>query len=418
MPVTERFISMEEAVRLGNIEGVELGEIAEKHGTPCFVYSAGLIRQACSNAQKAIEPLDAQLHYAVKANGNLAVLGLIERAGLGFDVASLPELMRVMHVGADPRNIVMTGPGKSAALLKRAFADGVNEVICDSLQEYERIEEMVSRPTKTRIGVRVNPAIDAGAHPHIATGLTGSKFGEPSETALQIYRKIVANPNLPLGSLSCHIGSQILESAPYITAAEQLLELLHELGRDEIDVPSVDLGGGFGIGDADARPETDVLAELVKWLKQNAGAVRFSFQPGRSLVGRSAILLARAEYLKGNFLIVDAAMTELMRPALYDAKHAVAHNGGSPAGPGNIDVVGPVCENADFLAKGVDLDAKPGDLVAVFDCGAYASVMSSSYNGRLQSAEILIEQGFDKVIRRRESFEESIKKEQLLDFMH
>lgn len=412
-----RLASLEEAVHLGNLEGIELEDLAAKFGTPCFIYSAGLIRQACRKAQEAVAALDARLYYAVKANGNLSVLKLIMQAGFGFDVASILELKRALHVGAKPEAIVLTGPGKSEALLKLALAEGIHEIICDSHQEYERLAKLVSAPTRTRVGVRINPAIDAGAHPHVATGLVGTKFGEPPDRALALYRKIVANPNLPHGSLSCHIGSQIAASEPYISSAKQLLELLHELGRDEIDVPCIDLGGGFAIGDATERPAADPLAELGRWLERNAGGASYSFQPGRAIVGRAAMLLTRAEYLKGNFLIVDAAMTELLRPALYGARHAVAHNGGEPAGTGAIEVVGPVCENADFIAKGVDLDAKPGDLVAVFDCGAYASVMSSGYNGRLLAAEVMVDKGYDRVIRARQSFEESIAAEEVLDFM-
>ncbi|MBF2735456.1 MAG: diaminopimelate decarboxylase [Betaproteobacteria bacterium AqS2] len=404
--------SCEEAVAAGEIEGVGLERIAADFGTPCYVYDAAQLQAACAQVLALAAPLQARVCYAVKANGNLSLLHLIRDAGLGFDVSSAVELQRVAQAGAKPADVIMTGPGKSAVDLKAAVEAGVAEIVCDSAGELARLETIASEAgRKVAAGVRLNPAIDAPSHPHLATGRGEAKFGVGADEAAKMFSRIAASSVLETGSLSCHIGSQIATSEPYIELAKVMLAFAERLDKEKCPPARLDLGGGFGIGDAKERPAATPLAGVAAWLAEHGAGRSYGFQPGRSVVGRCGILLARVEYRKDRHLIVDAGMTELLRPCLYGAVHGVAHVGSKPAPAGALDVVGPVCENADFLAQGVALDAGPGDLVAVFDCGAYASAMASGYNGRLRACEVLVKDGVARLIRARESFADSIRAE-------
>ena len=404
--------SCEEAVSLGNLDGVSLDKIAESFGTPCFVYHGEQLQAAGAHVLGLAKAIDARVRYAVKANGNLALLKLINNAGLGFDVATGAELRRAMLAGGVAAEIIMTGPGKSHADLQAALDASIEEIVCDSLPELARLEHLAAAAKRRiAVGVRLNPAIDAASHPHLATGLGASKFGANAEQAHSMFERIAASSLLEVGSLSCHIGSQIGTSAPYIELAQAMLAFDKQLREQGITPARIDLGGGFGIGDSRQRPAEDPLANLVTWLQEHGGNRRYGLQPGRSIVGRCGMLLAKVEYRKDRHIIVDAAMTELMRPCLYDSHHGIAHLGGHPAPPGDYDVVGPVCENADFLARQVDLDAQPGEYVALFDCGAYASAMASGYNGRLRACEVLVLDGITHVIRHRDTFEDSIQAE-------
>ena len=403
---------MEDAVSLGHVDGVEFEKIAAQYGTPCYIYSTGLIQTACRHAKTTVAPVAAKLSYAVKANGNLAILDLICKEGLGFDVASHIELERVVRIGGPMARTIFTGPGKSRQDLQHAIEHGVSEIICESAGELERIAEIVTQKgSAVTVGIRVNPDIDAKTHPHITTGRSDTKFGVPPPQAIELMNSIAATADLQIGSLNCHIGSQIMDEVPFITSAQALNTLCAELVQTGITPECLDLGGGFGIGDSNHRPSKDVLAQVVAWLTANLAEQKVGFQPGRLIVGRAGILLTRVEYRKKHHIIVDAGMTELMRPALYGAVHGVAHIGGHPAGPGDLDIVGPVCESADFLAKGVNLDAQPGELVAVFDTGAYASAMASSYNGRLQPCEVLVTDGIPTLIRQRGDVADALRPE-------
>ena len=405
-------VAMEKAVSLGHLDGVAFGEIAERFGTPCFVYSAPLVREACRSILKATSQVDARVCYAVKANGNVSLLGLIADEGLGFDVSSLVEGTRVGEAGGRLHDTIMTGPGKSRADIAFAIDNRLAEIVCDSPAELERIGEIAGgRGERVTVGVRVNPAVDAGAHPHLATGEWHSKFGvEPAE-ALAMFERIASDEWLEPGCVNCHIGSQIASVEPYVEAARLLLGLRSDLAARSVEVARVDLGGGFGVGDASARPGEDVLAGLVSWLSENCAGVPLGFQPGRRVVARAGVLLTRVEYRKRGHVVVDAGMTEMLRPALYGSTHGVAHLGGDPAGPGEFDVVGPVCENADFIAKGVDLDARQGEVVAVFDAGAYSSAMGMEYNGRLRPCEVMVTEGMPVLVRQRQSVADSMRAE-------
>lgn len=405
---------MERAVSEGRIEGVSFEEIAGNYGTPCYVYSAAAIDAACRSCLDAAAtlPEPARVSYAMKANGNHGVLKQIRFNKLGFDVSSRLEFERAIRVGAPAHEVVCTGPGKTREEIEHFVANAAGEIVCESEGELEVISSVAKKAdSEVRVGVRVNPDIDPGTHPHVATGHAGSKFGVPAEEAVRLFRAVDADGSLEVGSLHCHIGSQVGDAAPYLEAADRLAEVRAELGRAGIEPTCTDLGGGYAVGQIGDRPKADVFAELCGALRERADGVRYGFQPGRMIVARSGILLTRALYRKGRHLVVDAGMTELIRPALYGAVHGVAHIGGHPAGPGEVDVVGPVCESADFLAKGVDLDAAPGELVAVFDAGAYARAMVMEFNGRLRPCEVLIRDGVDLLVGARQSVSAVISRE-------
>ncbi len=396
-------LTWEQAVADGAWGNTELAALAAQFGTPSYVYAADMITAACQHYQQCAGEIGADLHYAMKANGNLAVLQLIKKAGLGFDAASVLELERCAAIDIRSARTIVTGPGKSVELLERAMRNGVREIIADGSEELERISALNHGPTKITVGVRVNPDIDSKTHPHIATGHGASKFGVNMAQAQKMCMQIATTPQLRLGSLSAHIGSQISSCEPYVETARLLLKLRDELVSAGVVPKQIDLGGGFGIGDNVSRLDHDVFAELVAWLKKNCPDQQFAFQPGRALVGRAGILLTKVEYRKGRHIIVDAGMTELIRPALYGSKHGVAKLGMSPAPEGKMDVVGPVCENTDYLAQNIELDANPGDLLAIFDAGAYGSVMMSNYNGRLRCCEVMLDDNQARLVRRRET---------------
>ena len=400
--------TLEQQAAAGILDGVALAELAEQHGTPCYVYSARQLRTAAAGVLEAIAALPgAEAAYAVKANGNLALLRIIAEAGLGFDVGSQGELARVAEATAGfkplPR-VCMTGPGKSSSDIAAALAGKIAAIICESPAELARVADAAgSAGRPAGIGVRVNPDVDAATHRHIATGGAGSKFGVDAQTALEMMQQAAADPRLSPQVLHCHIGSQISSPQPLIDAAAVMIELRGRLAGAAGDC-RIDLGGGFGIGDARQRPREQVLASLAGWLAANAPGIGFSFQPGRSIVAQAGLLLTRVEYVKGSHILVDAAMNDLLRPALYEARHPIALVAGKLAGcDGDMNVAGPVCETADFLARNIDLEAKPGDLLAVCDAGAYGFVMASNYNGRPRPCELVVDDGRVLVARRRET---------------
>lgn len=407
--------ALEQQACAGSLDDVSLTELAERHGTPCYVYSAREVRAACARVIEAISPLPgAEASYAVKANGNLALLRIIAAAGLGFDVGSRGELARVLQAAPElAARTCMTGPCKSVPDIDAAVDAQIAAIVCESPAELERVRQAAqAADRKVRIGVRINPDVDAGTHRHITTGLAQGKFGVGLQTAMQMMQQADDDSNLSAGLLHCHIGSQIASAQPLIAAAEVIIELRNRLTGEAADC-AIDLGGGFGIGDAGGRPQQDVLAELAGWLAAHAAGISFSFQPGRSIVARAGLLLTRVEYVKDNHILVDAAMNDLLRPALYDARHPIAVVGGQLAGPtGETAVAGPVCETADFLARNISLSARPGDLIAVCDAGAYGFVMASNYNGRLRPCELLIDNGTASVVRRRETIADAIALEQ------
>ena len=384
-----------------------LDALAERFGTPCFVYSAASISASYAQFAAALEGRAARICYSVKANSNLAVLALLAELGAGFDIVSGGELARVLAAGGEARNTLFSGVGKSEAEIRFALEKGIGCINVESAGELERVQAVAaSLGLRAPIALRVNPDIDANTHPYISTGLRHTKFGVPHAEAEALYRKAANMPNIELVGIGCHIGSLLLEAAPFIAAAERLLALVDRLDAAGIRVRHVDVGGGIGIRYKDESPQPPeafirgVLAAL------GGRPHRLIVDPGRSIVGNAGVLLTRVEYVKPGFLVVDAGMNDLIRPALYGAWHEVQAVRESACAAGVYDIVGPVCESADFLAKGRRLAAGAGDILAVMSCGAYAMAMSSNYNTRPRAPEVLIRDGRALLVRRRESVEE------------
>ena len=389
------------------VEDVALEDIARRFGTPCYVYSRAAIEAAYGQFVQALAGRGALLCYSVKANSNLAVLGLLARLGAGFDIVSAGELARVIAAGGEPRKTLFSGVGKSEAEIRFALQHGVACINLESEPELERVDA-VARALGRRapIAFRVNPDIDARTHPYISTGLRESMFGVAHADAERLYRRAAAMGNVEAIGIGCHIGSLLQDSAPFVAAAERLIALLDRLEGAGIRLRHLDVGGGIGIRYKDESPQPP--ASFVAGVLGAIGSREHQLilDPGRSIVGNAGVLLTRVEYVKPGFLVVDAAMNDLIRPALYGAWHEVRPVKESGAAEGVYDVVGPVCESADFIAKGRRLAARQGDLLAVMSCGAYAMVMSSNYNSRPRAAEVLAEGGAARLVRRRETIEE------------
>jgi diaminopimelate decarboxylase len=394
-------------------EQVPLEEIARQFGTPCFVYSrAGIERQYRAFTQ-ALEGRKALVAYSVKANSNLAVLALIARLGAGFDIVSGGELARVLAAGGDPRKVLFSGIGKSEAEIEQALRAGILCLNVESAAELERVDAVAARVGKRApIALRINPDVDAKTHPYISTGLRQSKFGVPIADAERLYVEAAGRAHLEPIGIGCHIGSLLADPAPWIAAAERLVDIADRIERRGVTLTHIDVGGGIGIRYRDEveRPVGDFVAGALRAL----GARRHTLviDPGRSIVGNAGVLLTRVEYVKPgetkNFLIVDAAMNDLLRPALYGAWHEVqpVRERRPEASETIYDVVGPVCESADVLARDRALAARPGDLLALMSAGAYGMTMSSNYNTRPRAAEVLADGAEAHLVRRRERIEE------------
>jgi diaminopimelate decarboxylase len=390
---------------------VPLDEIARRFGTPCFVYSAAAIEGAYREFAHALKGRDAQVCYSVKANSNLAILALLARLGAGFDIVSGGELARVLAAGGEARKTLFSGVGKSEAEICYALEKGIGCVNLESEAELARVDAVarsLGRPAP--IAFRVNPDIDAKTHPYISTGLRETKFGVAHGEAERLYNVAHGMPHVELVGIGCHIGSLLQDTAPFVAAAERLIALVDRLEGAGIRLRHIDVGGGIGIRYKDEAPQPPaafVAGVLAALGERRHGVI---LDPGRSLVGNAGVLLTRVEYVKPgaakSFLVVDAAMNDLIRPALYGAWHEVRTVKESAAGMAVYDVVGPVCESADFLAKDRKLSAQAGDLLAIMSSGAYAMAMSSNYNTRPRAVEVLIAGGRAHLVRRRESVEE------------
>lgn len=394
-----------------HVEDVPLASIAREFGTPCFVYSRRALQSALADYQNALSGRSASVCYAVKVNSNLAILRLFASLGAGFDIVSGGELARVVAAGCDPGKVVFAGVGKSESEIRQALAAGIRCFNVESASELDRINRIAGDSGRVApISLRVNPDVDPKTHPYISTGLRHNKFGVAFDEARQLYRRAAALPNLRVVGIACHIGSQLLDPSPLAEAADKILALVDSLGEEGIKLAQIDFGGGLGIRyyDEPAPTVQDYLAPLLQRL--NGRPEHIVFEPGRSLVGNAGVLLTRIEYLKHgeerNFAVVDAAMNDLVRPALYDAWHdivAVASNDG----PRRVyEVVGPVCESGDFLGHARHLAVAEGDLLAVMSAGAYAMSMSSNYNSRPRAAEVLVDGDQTTLIRRRETYED------------
>jgi diaminopimelate decarboxylase len=401
------------------VEDVSLAEIAAKYGTPCFVYSRAALETAYREFDGAFEDLDHLTCYALKANSNLAVLDVFARMGSGFDVVSGGELARVVAAGGDPAKVVFSGVGKTEAELKQALELGIRCFNIESESELEHLDRIADASgRRAPVSLRVNPDVDPKTHPYIATGLKESKFGIAFADALPLYRRAARLPNIALTGIDIHIGSQITALEPCREAATKVLELVDVLAAEGIPLEHVDLGGGLGIRYRDETPVE--LAEYAAMIKGLFHGRRESlvFEPGRRLTGNAGILLTRVVYLKPgaetSFAVVDAAMNDLLRPALYDAWHAVRPVRSRRERARVWQIVGPVCESADFLARDRNLALREDDLLAILSAGAYAIVMSSNYNSRPRAAEVLVDGAAMHLVGRRENIAELFSRESRL----
>ncbi|QOR40521.1 diaminopimelate decarboxylase [Billgrantia diversa] len=405
-------------------EEVPLTQVAADLGTPCYVYSKATLTRHFRAYTEALGSHPHLICYAVKANSNLAVLGLLARLGAGFDIVSMGELERVLTAGGDPAKVVFSGVAKQEAEMARALEVGIKCFNVESRPELERLSAVAERLGKVApVSLRVNPDVDAGTHPYISTGLKDNKFGIPVDEALAVYELAARLPGVRVVGLDCHIGSQLTELAPFLDALDRLLVLLERLRERGITVEHLDLGGGLGVPYRGERPPQpfDYAASLLERLAQweHGTGLTLLFEPGRSIAANAGVLLTRVEFLKPgetkNFAIVDAGMNDLIRPALYQAWQAII-----PVDTRHVrekatyDVVGPVCETGDFLGKDRELAISAGDLLAVRSAGAYGFVMASNYNSRPRPAEVMVDGDTFHVVRRRESVESLWAGESLL----
>ncbi|HEU0188640.1 MAG TPA: diaminopimelate decarboxylase [Gallionella sp.] len=389
-------------------EKVPLIDIATQFGTPCYVYSRAALTDGFRQFVKAMQGREHLICYAVKANSNLAILNVFARLGAGFDIVSGGELQRVMAAGGEARKVVFSGVGKGIAEMRLALDAGILCFNVESAAELDRLNEVAKGMGKVApVSLRVNPDVDAKTHPYISTGLKQNKFGVAYGEAISLYRRARDLPNLRITGIDCHIGSQLTETSPFIAAAEKILVLVDRLSGEGIRLEHIDLGGGLGIRYNDETPPA--IGEYVGAL---LGALRgrsekLILEPGRVLVGNAGMLLTRVEYLKHgeekNFAIVDAAMNDLMRPALYDAFHEIL-----PVKRANhevqiYEVVGPICETGDFIGHARDLAIEPESLLAVLSAGAYGMSMSSNYNTRPRAAEVMVGGSAVHLVRERET---------------
>ena len=401
-------------------EDVPLAEIAARHGTPAYVYSRATLERHWRAFDAALAGRAHLICYAVKANSNLGLLNLLARLGSGFDIVSGGELERVLRAGGAPERIVFSGVGKTAAEMKRALDVGIRCFNVESEAELERLNAVAGElGRRAPVSLRVNPDVDAGTHPYISTGLKENKFGIDIAIAEAVYARAAALPHLDVVGVDCHIGSQLTQVTPFVDALGRVLALMDRLAARGITVKHLDLGGGLGIRYRDERPPepADYVAPLLAALGDRN--VEILLEPGRAIVGNAGVLLTRVEYLKHtdhkDFAIIDAAMNDLLRPALYGAWQAIIPvHPRLDCTPRVYDLVGPVCETGDFLGKDRELALEPGDLLAVRSAGAYGFSMSSNYNSRPRAAEIIVDGSEAHVVRERETLEDLWRGEHLL----
>ena len=403
-------------------EEVPLSVIAERVGTPCYVYSRATLERHYRVFDEAFGDWPHHICFAVKANGNLAVLQVLERLGAGFDIVSGGELARVLAAGGRASDVVFSGVGKSSDEIAKALTAGVRILSIESGEELERVNAVaLSLGHKAPIGIRINPDVDPNTHPYIATGLRENKFGVPAADAPALYRKANAMAGIEVVGIGCHIGSQLTEIAPFCDAVERVLDVVDILAQDDIRLSHLDLGGGVGIRYSDETPPDpkDYVQAILAILKRRNCDLAVTLEPGRAIAGNAGVLLSSVEYIKSgpekDFVIVDAAMNDLLRPALYQAWHEVVR---ADRGPDRkmltCDVVGPVCETGDFIARDRQLAVAPGDLVAVRSVGAYGFVMASNYNTRPRPAEVMVDGDQLHVVREREQTADLFSAETLL----
>jgi len=402
------------------MDALPLSDIARRFGTPCYVYSRAAIERAYREFDDGLAGVDHLVCYAVKANSNLAVLEILARLGAGFDIVSGGELARVLAAGGRADRIIFSGVGKSRAEIAAALSAGIHCFNLESEPELERVNALAGKAgMRARISLRINPDVDARTHPYISTGLAANKFGIPFGRAREVYRRAAKMDHVEVAGIDCHIGSQILETGPLDEALERVLELARALASDGIGLAHLDLGGGLGIRYRDEEP-LDFAAycrRLASRLK--ASGYRVMLEPGRAIVGPAGILLTRVEYLKldkaRHFAVVDASMSELIRPALYESWHDIVPVVESAGPAERYDVVGPVCESSDVLCTDRSLVVREGDLLAILSAGAYGMSMASNYNSRPRPAEVLVDGDRALEVRARESVDSLFELEKRLD---
>lgn len=404
------------------LEGHALADLARRFGTPLYVYSRNAMLEALAAYQRALAGRPHLVCYAMKANSTLAVLQTFARAGCGFDIVSGGELARVLAAGGDAAKVVFSGVGKTRDEMRQALAAGVRCFNVESVGELERLsEEAVAMGRRAPVSLRVNPDVDAGTHPYISTGLKGNKFGIAHDEALAAYRRAAALPGIDVVGIDCHIGSQITQVEPYVEAADRVLDLVEQVEAAGIALHHVDFGGGLGITYTDEQPPSAEV--LVRRLLQRVderghGHREVLLEPGRSLVGNAGVLLTEVQYLKPgavkNFCIVDAAMNDLVRPAMYEAWMAIEPCQRRDAPALAWDVVGPVCESGDWLGRDRTLALAPGDVLAILSAGAYGMAMASNYNTRPRAAEVMVDGDHVHLVREREPVAQLFAHEKLL----
>ncbi len=404
------------------VEEVDLSELAQRHGTPLFVYSKASMLSALAAYRRGFAGRSAQVCYAVKANASLGVLQVFAQAGCGFDIVSAGELQRVLAAGGKAERVIFSGVGKTAQEMALALQAGIACFNVESEAELHQLSAVAARlGRRAAISVRVNPDVDARTHPYISTGLKGNKFGVAHEQALRIYQLAARLPALQVVGIDCHIGSQITQSAPYLDAMERVLDLVDDIEKSGISLQHIDFGGGLGIDyNGDTPPAADDLwRQLLQRLDARGyGQRHLMIEPGRSLVGNAGVCLTEVVFTKPgeqkNFCIVDAAMNDLPRPAMYEAFHQIVPVGERTGQTMVYDVVGPVCESGDWLGRDRPLCVQPGDLLAVMSAGAYCMSMASNYNTRGRPAEILVDGTQAHLIRERETVADQMRNERLL----
>ncbi len=405
-------------------ESVALNQIADTFGTPCYVYSKSALMQAYQTFSAGFAGTDYLVCFAVKANPSIAILNLFARLGAGFDIVSGGELARVLAAGGDPQKIVFSGVGKTAVEMQAALNAGIFCFNVESASELARLNQVAADMDKVApVSLRINPNVDAKTHPYISTGLKNNKFGVAYEDALDIYLQAAAMPNIAIHGVDCHIGSQITELSPFLDALDRVLALVDALEEKGIHIQHIDAGGGIGICYSDETPPDFVAYAEAMRSKLGNRDVKMVFEPGRALVGNAGILLTKVEYLKHteakNFAIVDAAMNDLMRPALYDAYHDIKEVNPPEDQSQTLtyEIVGPVCESGDFLGHDRTFALAEGDLLAIMSAGAYGMSMASNYNTRARAAEVMVDGEQCHLIRKRELISDLFALENILPIL-
>lgn len=403
-------------------EDVLLTDIAQKFGTPCYVYSKATIERHWLAFDKAAGQHPHLICYAVKANSNLAVLNILAKLGSGFDIVSGGELSRVLKAGGDPAKVVFSGVGKTEAEIALALQHNIKCFNVESLPELDRINQVAASMDKiAAISLRVNPDVDAKTHPYISTGLKDNKFGVERQQAVAVYQYAASLSHLSIVGMDCHIGSQLTDLTPFVDALDIMLSLIDELAILGIEIAHLDIGGGLGVTYKDEQPpHPDQYALAIAQRMQGRETLQLIFEPGRAIVANAGVLLTKVEFIKQgaekNFAIVDAAMNDLIRPALYSAwQEIIPLEINTTRQSAIYDVVGPVCETSDFLGKQRELSITAGDYLAVRSAGAYGFVMASNYNSRCRAAEVMVDRAHSQVVRERETLEQLFLGEHILN---